>query len=986
MSNSAGSAFVEIEPELRAFGQRLLAGVRRDAERAKASIDVVPNLQAFGQRLKAQLAGHRSERINIDAEADTSGVVREVDATVRRAERRGPIRLKVEADGRGIAAAGGALFAAFSARDLTRFAFGATAIASAVQPAAAALAALAAAAIGATSALSPLVGLIPALAVGASALGQGLGVAAGALFGVGDALKAYKQSQDAAAVSTTAGANAARVAARAQRDAARQLRDALSDVNEARRSSAEAVTAASERVDEAERDLARSQEAATRAQEALTDARRDAREELEDLRLSVERSALGELRAQDRLINARRNLARARLLDATSGGRASHQLRDATLDVAEADLAVREAAEKRGDEQERLNKFTRDGIDGSERVVAAQDAVRNASDRVAESRRSVAQAEQAVAKAVEAGSRRVAAALENVERAQESVSDAAERAQESTTSATKATDKFAAAMSGLSPAAQSFVRTLLSFEAPLKRLRDVAAANLFPGLERGLNAMRPLFATFEPIVAATARTLGNLGERAGRLVASPFFQRSFTTLGMANVRILESLGGAALALAPAIAQILIAAVPLAEAMARLAETSSLAFAAFIDGQEKSGGLARFFSATEHSVRLLWNILRPLIEVMVGVGRAAKQTGEFVLGGMGRSLDELATKVNSVEGQTGLRDFFASLQPALAEMGRLVVDLAREFVNFARDGAPKLAPLIKQVREELLPALVDLANKASDTGPKIVDFLTSVTKLLTALPIGPIVDVLMRFFDVLTLVAESPIGGFLFQLLTSFTSVRLAVWALTPVLGLFGVTIGALPMIVATAALLIITHWDKVKVALVTGVQFIVDKILAAVEWAARGLATAFGWVPGIGDDLKKAAKAIEGFRDRTNAALDGIKDKTIKINFEVSRQLEERVVPGRFRRGGAGANDTFHTGMDMGPIRGRPGQEVDIRAKAGEWVVTPAQMAALQGNNDGAAAPPVTNWNVTNNITAIPAGDIATEIPRRLRAAQHLWT
>ena len=51
----------------------------------------------------------------------------------------------------------------------------------------------------------------------------------------------------------------------------------------------------------------------------------------------------------------------------------------------------------------------------------------------------------------------------------------------------------------------------------------------------------------------------------------------------------------------------------------------------------------------------------------------------------------------------------------------------------------------------------------------------------------------------------------------------------------------------------------------------------------------------------------------------------------------------------AGASSTsgaqqFALGMDMGPVKGRPGQAVPIIAHAGEWVVTPAQLADLRNS------------------------------------------
>jgi hypothetical protein len=61
---------------------------------------------------------------------------------------------------------------------------------------------------------------------------------------------------------------------------------------------------------------------------------------------------------------------------------------------------------------------------------------------------------------------------------------------------------------------------------------------------------------------------------------------------------------------------------------------------------------------------------------------------------------------------------------------------------------------------------------------------------------------------------------------------------------------------------------------------LVDAFLGSVEWIIKAAAAAFGWVPGVGDKLKGAARAVEGFRDEVNAALGGIRDKTVNITFK----------------------------------------------------------------------------------------------------------
>jgi hypothetical protein len=77
-----------------------------------------------------------------------------------------------------------------------------------------------------------------------------------------------------------------------------------------------------------------------------------------------------------------------------------------------------------------------------------------------------------------------------------------------------------------------------------------------------------------------------------------------------------------------------------------------------------------------------------------------------------------------------------------------------------------------------------------------------------------------------------------------------------------------------------TAAQHVRDAVVAAFRWLVDKLLAAVEWIIRGAAKAFGWIPGIGPKLKKAAKDFEKFRDDVNRALGGIKDRKVTVTAE----------------------------------------------------------------------------------------------------------
>jgi len=733
-------------------------------------------------KVRAAMAGVDQPRVTANVDADTGGAERKIDSLGRKVDELGRERpvIQVDADTGRAAVAIGALGVGIAALNAQARFLGnlgellqLQALVAALGPATAGMSALAGAAAALVAQAAPLVGLLPGIAAGAGAIAQAGGVIAGAFSGIGGALKAYRTQQDAAARSTGAGARSAQTAARAQETAGRAIERALRGVDDARRAAADTAEASNRRIAEAERNLARAQAAAVDAQEALSRARRQATEDLEDLTLAVQRANLNEARAAQNLEDARRRVAELGGWADLFGDdpRWQADMADAELDLADAELSLREAMERRGDEQARLNEFNRTGIEGSERVVAAQRDVAEANERVADTQRSLGDAHAAGARAQEEAARRISDALASVEDAQRSMAVATERA---ATAGAASVDRFAQAMEGLSPAAQAFVRTLLTFEAPIRRLRDIAAENMFPGLTRGLVAVMPLFGLAEPLVAATARVIGDLGARTGELLASPFFQGAFVQLGTANVGIIRTLGEATFNLLTPLAQLVLAGAPLAQRLADLALRGSEVVASFIDAQTASGGLARFMDQAWAAAERLWGIARPLALILYDVGRAAFDTGVWIAESLGRSLDTLRDKTASVAGQRGLRDFFESMRPALRELAGLVGDFASMLGRVATDNMPKLAPLIRQVREEFLPALGKLIDAGVEHGPRFISFFSQVAEALGNLPIGPFIDGVTLLLGAFNRLMENPVVRWLVEfailLVNPFTKV------------------------------------------------------------------------------------------------------------------------------------------------------------------------------------------------------------------------
>lgn len=152
-------------------------------------------------------------------------------------------------------------------------------------------------------------------------------------------------------------------------------------------------------------------------------------------------------------------------------------------------------------------------------------------------------------------------------------------------------------------------------------------------------------------------------------------------------------------------------------------------------------------------------------------------------------------------------------------------------------------------------------------------------------------------------------------------------------------------------------WDAIFQVARDGVAKVVDVFLGMVGLIIGAAASAFGWIPGIGGKLRDAKDAFDSFREEVNASIRGIDaEKTIRINIveAVSRENNSNlgtagdpIAPEAPAPSDSESLPDRAHGIDEGPLPGRKGQPLLVRAHGGEWVVTPEQMAALRSGRSG---------------------------------------
>jgi hypothetical protein len=616
-------------------------------------------------------------------------------------------------------------------------------------------------------------------------------------------------------------ADATRGETKAQIALAKQLQDTnaiLADPGASELDKADArarLADAENAVGDAARETARAQQALSKLEApASQDEIARARGRVEDAEAGVAAAKRNTLDAQDALAKVESgassdDLARARLALAE----AEHSLSDAVKDSTRAarDYGLAEAA----------------GLAKSPSVIAAREALRSASLGTADAERALADAQ-----------RQEAIAARSVQEAQ---ADAARSAGVAAGAAANLNRK----MDALPAPAQAFVRVLQSMKPKLDELRNTAAGGFFPGATDGLRAAMGSFSSVKKVVGETATVLGDAARKSGELVGSPAFGKDIETIGGRNAKVLGTLGEALRHVVSALRHVLVAAGPLTQWLADVANKWALNAAESAKAGRESGKLAAFFDKTRATAQRLGSILGHLAHGLFGVGKAGTDSGNDILASIDRAAKRFDAWANSVGGQKSIQEFFSKTKDIASAMVPAISNLAKGFGVLSL----KLLPVTTALR--LLGPYADEAVIA------FVAWKLAITG----------VNIVAKLFAAQAAIAAFATGGW-----------TTAFWALNAALAAnpIGLIVLALAALVAAFVLawknsetfrdIVTGAWDAIKTAVGATIGWVTGAIKDAWDWITgattdtfNAMVAFFTGLPGrIADAIKSGASSLLG--------------------------------------------------------------------------------------------------------------------------------
>jgi hypothetical protein len=476
-----------------------------------------------------------------------------------------------------------------------------------------------------------VVGLLPGMLAGAVTAFATLKIG---FTGIGDAFSTASKMAESAAADAIEHAKAVESARKQQVSAAR------------------AVVEAEHSIQTAERSVRDAQESTLDAQKALTKARKDAKTEIDDLNRALGRTALNEEGAAIAVAEAQKELYKTFMdpnSDAIERAAAQHRVKEALADQ-------QDVIRKSGELAQQAAEANAKGVEGSDQVVSAKRAVRNAVEGESDAQYALTQAHTHLADAQTALIEAQKAYITEVNKS----SDAALA--------------FEKAMGKLSPSAQDFVTQMIALKPALRDLREAVQESLFdkmgdsvsrlannwlPTLTQGLRGIAI------EINGGLRRAFADLDNDATRSKVSTIFDNIKASIGPVIdgidnlVQGILSLTGVSSEFLPGMSS---GFLDLTERFRKWAESP--------EGQQK---FRDFLNDSIATFNKFIELGKNVYDIIKQIFRGSDQVGESWMDSLVKGSKQLADYLGSPEGQQKIRDFFNEVK----DIVKGIVDAVRE---------------------------------------------------------------------------------------------------------------------------------------------------------------------------------------------------------------------------------------------------------------------------------------------------------------------
>ncbi len=271
------------------------------------------------------------------------------------------------------------------------------------------------------------------------------------------------------------------------------------------------------------------------------------------------------------------------------------------------------------------------------------------------------------------------------------------------------------ALAKLTPEGRKLATTLGDLQPEVEGLRRNLQAGMFDDFSEGTTRLaRAYLPELNVAARQTGTVIGDLADEGSRMAASGPWQRDFGTVSAANAKNIGLMGESGLFLADAARSLITTGMPLATTFLTWARGASENVNAFVQAKRESGELAAFWqTAADRGAtlgRILGNIATGLFNVF-SIGGSGQ--GASMLTNLEGMTAQFEAWTESEGGRKAISEWFATGRENLSAMGGLLGDVTKGLAGMG--SGKQLAPLINQIRDEVLPPLMTFLENASASG-------------------------------------------------------------------------------------------------------------------------------------------------------------------------------------------------------------------------------------------------------------------------------
>jgi phage-related protein len=655
----------------------------------------------------------------------------------------------------------------------------------------------------ALSAIAPAAAFLAAGIATIGIAGAGaFGVLAGSLSGVSDAVSALGEGSESTSSSMKSNASAVKTAVEGVATAQRAVRDAQESLTEA--------------VGDAKD-----------AQDDLNNVRKEALRDLKDLADQTEEMSLREEGAS---ISVARSRERLNEVNKDSKSTALDR-REAENNLNEALLRQKQTHQDAIDLTKKKTEEDKKGVEGSDKVQAAWDRIKDANNRVAKAQQTVSD---------RAG---------DVTKAQERVREASQQAGAAGSSSMSTLQK---AMAALTPEGRKFAVFLRGVvSGPLKEIRDAGQRNLLPGLQAGIASMLPythqLSASFGTIAKNMGEMFAKLGPHLGPAImqlarlAAIASNKGFSDLGAALGRIIDK------------------------------------FTVWASGQTTASinqGLQRVEDVLRKigtALQIVWQGFQFLVahakEISIVSGAMLVLRGAIIAVNLAMSANPISLIIGALAllglGLYQLYQKSETFRKAVDELWKKLKDGFQQVWSYLK---PKLDELWKTIQNELVPALKDFAKAMEPIVSFLVQKMKPIFKQVWDAIFAIVKGTITAVSGIINIVTGI-ISGDWSKVWKGIQQVFGGVW--TAIKGILDSTLNIIRGIFGGFCTWVKSiwnaAWDSVKNKINDVITGIKNIIKSGFDWISNSVFTPFK------DGVATIGKAFETVKSKINSVVDGIK-------------------------------------------------------------------------------------------------------------------